>query len=153
MSKYRPLNNVEDITVFSKGKCPYNPQLEKGDPYIMERDKKGRRHELTGSNFKPTKTVNAGTRLPKRVLKFKQQKGLHPTQKPVPLMEYLIKTYTNEGDHVLDFTMGSGSTGVACGHLGRRFIGIEKDDPILGDKYFKIAEDRIYEAYGGDLLN
>ena len=65
--------------------------------------------------------------------------GLHPTQKPVALYEYLIKTYTNKGDTVLDFVMGSGSTGIACQNTGREFIGIEKDD-----KYFKIAQDRIY---------
>ena len=64
--------------------------------------------------------------------------GLHPTQKPVALMEYLIKTYTNEGELVLDFTMGSGSTGVACKNLGRKFIGIELDET-----YFNIAEERI----------
>ena len=66
---------------------------------------------------------------------------LHPTQKPVALMEYLIKTYTNEGETVLDFTMGSGTTGVACVNLGRKFIGIEMDD-----KYFKIAKKRIQET-------
>ena len=66
---------------------------------------------------------------------------MHPTQKPVDLLEYLIKTYTNEGDTILDFTMGSGSTGVACINTGRKFIGIELDE-----KYFEIAEERIHKA-------
>ena len=80
-----------------------------------------------------------GSRYPKTVLKFKQEKGLHPTQKPVDLMEYLIKTYSNEGDTVLDNTMGSGTTGVACVNTGRNFIGIESDP-----EYYKIAHDRIH---------
>jgi site-specific DNA-methyltransferase (adenine-specific) len=74
------------------------------------------------------------------VIKPKRERGLHPTQKPVALLEYLIKTYTNENDTVLDFTMGSGSTGVACKNLNRNFIGIEKDD-----KYFDIAKQRIFD--------
>ena len=74
-------------------------------------------------------------------MKFKQEKGLHPTQKPVELMEYLIKTYTNPGDTVLDNTMGSGTTGVACVQTGREFIGMESDE-----KYFAIAEQRINDA-------
>ena len=75
---------------------------------------------------------------PKTILKFKVERGLHPTQKPVALMEYLIKTYTNEGETVLDFTMGSGTTGVACKNTGRDFIGIELDQT-----YFEIAKKRI----------
>ena len=80
-------------------------------------------------------------RYPKSILKFSNANQIgkqHPTQKPVALLEYLIKTYTNENDTVLDFTMGSGTTGVACKHLNRKFIGIEKDN-----EYFKIAEERI----------
>ena len=88
--------------------------------------------------FKETTTINEGKRYPKRISKFKRETGLHPTQKPVPLLEYLIKTYTNEGDLVLDFTMGSGSTGVACSNLNRRFIGIELDE-----NYFNIAKERM----------
>lgn len=75
---------------------------------------------------------------PKDFLRFNTQRGLHPTQKPVPLLEYLIKTYTNERELVLDFTMGSGSTGVACKNLNRDFIGIE-----LEENYFNIAKERI----------
>ena len=79
---------------------------------------------------------------------FKNEKGLHPTQKPVALLEYLIKTYTNEGDTVLDNCMGSGSTGVACVNTNRSFIGIE-----LEEKYFNIARDRIYGTTKTDLKN
>jgi DNA modification methylase len=85
-------------------------------------------------------------RYPRSVLRFstdKQQSTLHPTQKPVALCEYLIRTYTNEGETVLDNTMGSGTTGVACVNTGRDFIGIERDD-----KYFEIAQNRIIEAMG-----
>ena len=80
--------------------------------------------------------------MPRSVIKFNnQQKQVHPTQKPVALMEYLIKTYTNEGETVLDFTMGSGTTGVACVNTGRNFIGIEMDEG-----YFQVAMDRINRA-------
>ena len=75
------------------------------------------------------------------MLKFKQEKGLHPTQKPIGLMEYFIRTYTNPGDTVLDNTMGSGTTGVACVNTGRNFVGIESDE-----KYYSIAGERIASA-------
>ena len=78
------------------------------------------------------------TNYPKQILTFAREKGFHPTQKPLKLMEYLIKTYTNENELVLDFTMGSGTTGVACKNLNRKFIGIELDE-----NYFNIAKDRI----------
>jgi len=97
----------------------------------QERDKKTRER-------RDIKTVSNGERFPKNVLKFNTEKGLHPTQKPTALMEYIIKTYTNENETVLDFTMGSGTTGVACRNTDRKFIGIELDD-----NYFKIAQDRI----------
>lgn len=141
MVKIRPLNNYEDVTVFSVAEPNYYPQLEKGKPYKTTRDKKGRKHALTGHQMKPTKTVNTGSRVPTRVLEFKRETGIHPTQKPVALMEYLIKTYTNEGETVLDFTMGSGTTGVACANLGRNFVGIELDPD-----YFKIAQERVRGA-------
>ena len=138
MAKKRPLNDIEDIVVFCKKSTQYNPQLTEGKPYSMTRDRKSRYNELNGAVFKETTTVNKGSRLPKRVLDFKQERGLHPTQKPVALMEYLIKTYTNEGETVLDFTMGSGTTGVAAKNLNRSFIGIELDQC-----YFDIAKERI----------
>ena len=141
MAKKRPLNDIEDVVVFCEGAVPYNPQKTEGSPYKVVRDKKSRVNELNNSVFKQTTTINNGERLPKRVLDFNQERGLHPTQKPVALMEYLIKTYTNEGETVLDFTMGSGTTGVACANLGREFIGIELDD-----NYFNIAKDRILQG-------
>lgn len=98
---------------------------------------KGTSGDVT-NNVVKTQTINYGTRNPTSILKFKRETGLHPTQKPVALLEYLIKTYTNEGDLVLDFTMGSGSTGVACLNTNRKFIGIELDE-----NYFNIAKDRI----------
>lgn len=138
MSKIRPLNNIEYVTVFAKGKAVYIPQKVEGKPYHVIRDKIPRVKETNGSVMNQTETLNTGTRLPTRVLEFKQQKGFHPTQKPVAIMEYLIKTYTNEGETVLDFTMGSGTTGVACKNLNRNFIGIELDK-----NYFEIAKTRI----------
>ena len=142
MSKKRPLNNIEDILVFCNGRVPYFPQMTSGRPYIITRDKKSRIKETNNVVMKETTTVNDGDRLPLRTLNFKQQKGLHPTQKPVALFEYLIKTYTNEGDLVLDNCMGSGTTGVACANTGRKFIGIEQDAT-----YFDLACERILTAH------
>ena len=140
LAKKQPLNNIEYISVFYEKQCTYNPQFEKGKPYKSTRDKKSRLNEITGTVFTETTTVNDGYRYPKRILNFKKETGHHPTQKPVHLLKYLIKTYTNEGDIVLDFTMGSGSTGVACQELNRNFIGIELDE-----KYFEIAKERCNE--------
>lgn len=119
----------------------YNPQMTKGNPYLSG---KGTSGEVTGGVQK-TQTQNDGTRYPRSVLKMKRETGSHPTQKPVPLMEYLIRTYTNEGETVLDFTMGSGTTGVACANTGRQFIGIELDPG-----YFEIAKQRIEAAHGSN---
>ena len=138
MAKIRPLNDIEDVVVFCKKSTVYNPQLTEGCAYTVTRDKKERLNELNDTIFKESTTVNGGTRLPKRVLDFKQERGLHPTQKPVALMEYLIKTYTNENETVLDFTFGSCTTGVACKNTNRKFIGIELDD-----HYFEIGKNRI----------
>ena len=92
--------------------------------------------------MKTTGTNNpSGMRHPKTILPFCKQQGLHTTQKPVPLMEFLVKSYTNEGDLVLDNCMGSGTTGIACLNTGRRFIGWEMDD-----KYFEVAKKRIDDA-------
>lgn len=115
----------------------YNPQMTIGVPYVSGGGDSG---EVTGGVQK-IQTKNTGTRFPRSIQKFKREAGLHPTQKPVALLEYLIKTYTQEGETVLDFTMGSGSTGVACVNTGRKFIGIEMDD-----NYFNIAKKRIQES-------
>lgn len=112
--------------------------MQHGEPYRNKRNGRDDSGDCYGSVSKRINTVNNGERNPVSVLEFDRQTGLHPTQKPVALMEYLIKTYTNEGDTVLDFAMGSGTTGVACSNLNRNFIGIEKDE-----QYFNIAKNRI----------
>jgi len=138
MSKIRPLNNIEYCLVFSNGKTVYFPQKIEGKPYHIIRDKKPRIKETSNSLMRQTETINNGERLPTRIIKFNQERGLHPTQKPVALFEYLIKTYTNEGDLVLDNTAGSGTTGVACKNLNRNFILIEQDE-----KYCDIIKERV----------
>ena len=139
-AKKQPLRNLEIISIFYKNQCLYNPQKSKGKPYKTKSksgNHKGSVYEDGGLNS--IITVNEGNRFPLQLLKFNRDKNkIHPTQKPVALLEYLIKTYTNENDTVLDFTMGSGSTGVACKNINRNFIGIEKDN-----NYFDIAKDRI----------
>ena len=141
--KYMPFKVTENISIFCKGKSIYNPQMEKGKPYTDTARKRNQKHSTQQTIKNPI--INDGTRYPRNKLYFqndtKSGESFHPTQKPVALMEYLIKTYTNEGETVLDFTMGSGSTGVACVNTGRDFIGIELDEG-----YFKIAQNRIKEA-------
>jgi len=138
--KYMPFKVTENISVFSEKKHIYNPQMEIGKPYKDVARKRNQEHSTKQTIKKPIE--NNGTRYPRNKLYFvndtKSGSSFHPTQKPVALMEYLIKTYTNEGELVLDFTMGSGSTGVACKNLNRNFIGIEKDK-----NYFEIATNRI----------
>jgi site-specific DNA-methyltransferase (adenine-specific) len=140
MANKRPLKNIELISVFSFKQSKYYPQ-GLVDCLIDQR----RKSKLCAfvKSIKNHGGIQTKTNYPKMLLEgFKQDfKTVHPTQKPVALLEYLIKTYTLEGNTVLDFTMGSGSTGVACKNLGRKFIGIEKDE-----NYFKIAEKRIEEA-------
>lgn len=148
-AKKQPMRDKEDVLVFYREQCTYNPQFTAGTPY---KDKAGKDHSestsMTGSYGAYTnyREDNDGKRYPKQVVEFGvvERGTQHPTQKPVALMEYLIKTYTNSGELVLDNTMGSGTTGVACGNLGRRFIGIEKDTE---HGYFQIAEKRIREAF------
>lgn len=135
-SKLMPLKNHENVLVFYKSLPTYNPQMRPGEPYAMKSgDKKS-------SNYGAQITVHTanitGDRYPLSVLEFTAEKGIHPTQKPLALMEYMIKTYTNKGDTVLDSTMGSGTTGVACKNTGRNFIGIELDID-----YFNMAKKRI----------
>lgn len=136
-AKKQPLRNTEDVIVFYKKPPLYNPQMRKGfKPYTCKQGEK-----KTDNYGKQTGavTVSNGDRYPLTALKFPRDKDKkHPTQKPVALMEYMIKTYTNEGETVLDFTMGSGTTGVACVNTGRKFIGIELDE-----NYFNIAKERI----------
>lgn len=136
----QPLKCHEDILVFYEGQCLYNPQKTVGKPNHVQGSSK--------KNVSETRLISdrvgddlSGLKHPKSIQTFSKhssQCGLHPTQKPVDLCEYLIKTYTNEGEWVLDNTMGSGTTGVACVNTSRNFIGIEKDE-----KYFEIAKERI----------
>ena len=106
----------------------YNPQMTVGKPYISGKGDSG---EVTGSVTK-VQTANEGTRYPRSIQVINRETGLHPTQKPVALMEYMVKTYSNEGDLVLDNCMGSGTTGVACKNTNRKFIGIEMDPTYYG---------------------
>jgi site-specific DNA-methyltransferase (adenine-specific) len=152
-AKYMPLKAHENVLVFChKSKPTFNHQWTYGEAYnAQDRVKGTKKGSNTGvyndvPNPKHREVRTDGRRNPRTVQYFKTAeseplKGLHPTQKPVALMEYLIKTYTNEGETVLDFTMGSGTTGVACVNQNRQFIGIEKDD-----KYYEIAKKRIQEA-------
>jgi len=139
-SKKQPLRAHEDIVVFYKKQCTYNPQMTKGDPYD-----KGKAVRDTDSYGVQTKEVHVknddGLRYPRSVIYFKtaEREGkYHPTQKPVALYEYLVKTFSNEGDTVLDPCMGSGTTGIACLSLNRNFIGIERDK-----QYFNNALERM----------
>lgn len=136
-AKRMPMKSHEDVLVFSMAPAPYNPQGIK--PFNRRVSRGG-----NGSNFGASGTENFQeyTNYPRSILRFPgDSKHVHPTQKPVALMEYLIRTYTNEGAMVLDNCMGSGTTGVACVNTGRRFIGIEKDE-----RYFQIAKERIEKA-------
>lgn len=152
-ANYQPLNNIEDICVFSKAyareikngiKMKYNPQFVTGKAYKIP--KQSKTTEIFASNFKNgiyKHTIrDTSKRYPFISLKFNIDKPkIHPAQKPVALCEYLIRTYTNENDIVLDNCMGSGTTGVACMNIDRKFIGIEKEE-----KYCQIAQQRIEEA-------
>ena len=146
-AKYRPLSKHENILVFGSGVLLYNPQKTIG-PTVRKRSGKSETRRKKGEAYRSAPTnlsaVKSNEYYPATVQFFNgdaMRKRVHPTQKPVALLEYLIKTYTDEGDTVLDFTMGSGTTGVACVNTGRDFIGIE-----LEEKYFNIAEQRIAEA-------
>lgn len=138
-AKKMPLKIHENILVFYKKLPTYNPQMRTGfKPYKC---KQGRHSTNYGLYEQGHITESNGERYPIDIIEFKKDSGLHPTQKPVALLEYLIKTYSNEGDLILDNCMGSGSTGVACINTGRNFIGIEKEE-----KYFNIAKERIGEC-------
>lgn len=144
----QPFRVHEYIFIFGKGRVTngnrtpmkYYPQKTKGKPY---KQKSGRMSENWKGGLNNIITDNKdGLRHPKTIQKFNRDRGYHPTQKPVALLEYLIKTYTNEGETVLDNCMGSGSTGVACINTNRDFIGYE-----LNEEYFNIAQNRLREAW------
>lgn len=166
-SNFQPRKIHEIISIFSNGnasytknklkKMKYNPQMwgeqkviKDSKEYSLENSLKSWQGRMS-KNYKLKSQNNTGKKFPNSIIEFNADKEkIHPTQKPVELMEYLIRTYTNEGDTVLDFTMGSGTTGVACVKTKRNFIGIEfnpeknKDGNLVEpDKYFNIAVDRI----------
>lgn len=139
-----PFKEHEEVIVFSKGKWTYNKQMQERSGGGLSRVDYGFNMKTATENygkFNGVKTELPKLRVPSSVQKFNTEVGLHPTQKPIALFEYLIRTYSNEGDVVLDNCMGSGTTGVACVNLKRNFIGIEKEE-----KYFEIAKNRIEEA-------
>lgn len=122
----------EDVLVFAEKQTTFNKQMTTGKPYTQKRSGRDDTGDNYGAISKRTDTVNNGARNPISILEFDRETGLHPTQKPAALMEYLIKTYTNEGDMVMDNCMGSGTTGVACKNTNRKFIGIEMDPTYYG---------------------
>lgn len=135
-AKVQPMRCVEDICIFYKKKPTYNPQglIKLDKPIINKGNRKTEVYRWQGGD-----SIQLYTNYPKHLIEYKKDSPhLHPTQKPVALLEYLIRTYTNEGEVVLDNCMGSGSTGVACVNTGRKFIGIELDS-----NYFNIAKERI----------
>jgi DNA modification methylase len=141
-----PMGGHESLQVFYKKPCTYNPQKRERTTEVKSGNKK---NSLT-SNYgvqkedyldRQSDLISPDTALLNIKCVHNSSGKLHPTQKPVELMEYMVNTYTNEGDTVLDFTMGSGTTGVACANLNRKFIGIEMDE-----NYFNIAKQRIEEA-------
>jgi len=144
VAKYRPMMKTEDIIMFSKKSAKYNPQMVAREKPLKYRYPTVQSRSNPIANY-TNKEVISTHKFPENTLIFKTERGSHPTQKPVALFEYLIKTYTNERDTVLDNCMGSGTTGVACKNLNRNFIGIELDP-----EYFKIAEKRIKEPKTGD---
>lgn len=139
-ARYQPMRKVEDVCVFYRQRPTYNPQ----GLQVVENPKPRRKKKPQGDAiYKMGTLMNEYTprftNWPKNVLQFDSERGYHPTQKPVPLLEYLVRTYTNEGDTVLDNCMGSGSTGVAVKRVGgRHFIGIEQNQV-----YYDIARERI----------
>ena len=148
MCNYQPLRVHEFVLIFTKARVSYakstlavkyNPQKTKGNPYKQTSNNLDRNWK--GATLKNWTTDNKGDRHPRSVQKFARDKSkIHPTQKPLALLELLIKSYTDENDLVLDTCMGSGSTGVACVNTNREFIGIELDK-----EYYEIAERRISE--------
>jgi len=138
-AKLQPMKEHENVLVFYEKQPTYNPQglVKKPVPTIRKGGNNGANYDKSDKD-----ALQEFENYPRSVLDIPSEgKTVHPTQKPVALMEYMIKTYTNPGDVVMDNTMGSGTTGVACMNTGRRFIGIERDEG-----YFKIAKSRIEAA-------
>ena len=139
-AKRMPMQAHEDILIFYNKLPTYNPQFTEGKPYTKTAVSNGDGNNYGKFDRVGKTAINDGKRYPRSVIKFSNDNhgSLHPTQKPVALLEYLIKTYTQEGEAVLDFTFGSCSTGIACLNTNRKFIGIELDD-----NYFDIGAERM----------
>lgn len=145
LAKYRPMKYHENIVVFSKGATTYNPQMTKG----RKNSSRGNPNNIltsqhVGQSFKQPKDELNGMKYPRSILEFQKHvatQNNHPSEKPLSLIQYIIFTYTNAGETVLDICMGSGTTGVAAIQTGRNFIGIEKEQ-----KYFEVASRRIAQA-------
>src|SRR5699024_8452505 len=140
VAKYRPMQQTEDIAVFGKNKVNYYPIMIDRPKNKIQKSYEASRTEIMGC-ISEKKVKLYDTWYPKTLLEFKTERGLHPTQKPVPLFEYLIKTYTNEGETVLDNCIGSGTTAIAALNTNRSFIGIEKEK-----EYVDIANERIKQS-------
>jgi len=139
LAKKQPLKSHENILIFSKGKTIYSPKMTDGDKNHATKDNTSKQKYLDRISISPSNT--SSLKYPRSVIKFKSTNAkynLHPTQKPVDLFEYLVKTYSNEGDLVLDNCAGSGTTGVACRNLKRNFILIEKEP-----KYIEVIKQRL----------
>ena len=143
-AKRRPMMCIEDIMIFYNKQCIYNPQMRERDK--PRQSMNNATQQVYGKSKENFKGEKLNKKYPINLITFSKSSQndmiFHPTQKPTDLLEYLVKTYTNENDLVLDFTMGSGSTGVACLNTNRRFIGIELDE-----NYFNISVNRIFENY------
>ena len=147
-AKQRPMGGHEEVCVFYKKLPIYNPQFANRSKPISAKTPKTKSAVYGSAGSQSDDYVRrTDTICPDTVIWFPTQRGLHPTQKPVALMEYLIRTYTHEGMTVLDNCFGSGTTGVACANTGRKFIGIEMDE-----KYFEIAKNRVESAYSKNEL-
>ena len=136
--KKQPMKAHENVMIFYREQCTYNPQMIEGEKYHVGG---GSSKKDNYGDFGTIRENDGSMRYPRSIQQFAHQSGFHPTQKPVALMEYLIRTYTNEGDTVLDFTMGSGSTLVAAVNTNRNGVGIE-----LREDYYNIAQRRVQEA-------
>ena len=138
-ARFKTMKYHESILIFTKGKCTYNPQMTIGKPNHSVGKGIRKKNNESGANTTIVTNKTDGLKHPKSVLKFNREaKPEHPTQKPVALFEYLINTYTNEGDLVLDNCAGSGTTGIACINTNRKYILMEKKE-----KYFEIINKRI----------
>ena len=147
-SKFAPMKQHENILIFSKASAcfvkdkakamVFNPQFRKGEPYTCRNGKASANYDT--KNYEQVITVNDGNYYPISILEFSPETGMHPTQKPVALFEYLIKTYTNKGDLVLDNTAGSGTTAIACLNTNRSYIVMEKEE-----MYYDIILQRVKE--------